>query len=337
MGYHWEGTLPDLLECALQKRLPLLEEAHEQGLRLFNGFTEGFPFLSVDLFGQTLVVFIHKTIGHEAEDLAQVARDFYLVALPILKCVIVKQRSSLDARLKNGEIVYGRTPDGQITENGVVYALDLLLNQDASFYLDTRNLREWLRQHSNGMDVLNTFAYTGSLGVAVLAGGANRVVQIDRNAKFLELAQRSAALNHLDLGKMHSTAVDFFVGVGQLKSKRESFDIVVLDPPFFSITEKGRVDQVTETARLINKVRPLVRDGGWLVSVNNALFLPGADYLNSLDGLCSSGYLSIEQLIPVPQDAAGFAEGTGTGWPVDPAPFNHPTKIVVLRVKKKTN
>lgn len=337
MRYTWEESLTGLLEAALTPRLLLLEGVQDGAVRLFNGFSEGFPKISVELFGQTIVVFIHKTIGHEAEDLAQATRDFYVMTLPFVKCVIVKQRSSLDVRLKNGEIVYGRAPDGQITENGVSYALDLLLNQDASFYLDTRGLRTWLKEHAAGKDVLNTFAYTGSLGVAALAGGASRVVQIDRNARFLELAQRSAALNRLDLGRMHSTAVDFFVGVGQLKSRRESFDIVVLDPPFFSITEKGKVDQVTEAARLINKVRPLVRDGGWLVSVNNALFLSGADYLASLEGLCSSGYLSIEELIAVPQDAAGYVEATATGWPVDPAPFNYPTKIAVLRVKKKTN
>jgi 23S rRNA G2069 N7-methylase RlmK/C1962 C5-methylase RlmI len=38
---------------------------------------------------------------------------------------------------------------------------------------------------------------------------------------------------------MKSRAVDFFVGVGQLKQHHEEFDIVVLDPPYFSITEKG--------------------------------------------------------------------------------------------------
>ena len=185
--------------------------------------------------------------------------------------------------------------------------------------------------------MLNTFAYTGSLGVAALAGGAARVVQIDRNGRFLELARRSAALNHLDLGKMQTSAVDFFVGAGQMRNRHEEFDIVVLDPPFFSITERGRVDQVNETARLINKMRPLVRDGGCIISINNALFLTGADYLAALQDLCESGYLTLEDTLSVPKDAAGYLLPGMQAWPVAPAPFNHPTKIAVLRVKKKNS
>ena len=118
------------------------------------------------------------------------------------------------------------------------YALNLLINQDASFYIDTRNLRRWLLDHAAGWQVLNLFAYTGSLGVAALAAGASRVVQGDRNRKFLALARRSAMLNRLDLGKMKTLAVDFFRQVSQLKGSGDLFDCVILDPPFFSTTSK---------------------------------------------------------------------------------------------------
>ncbi|MCK7505726.1 MAG: class I SAM-dependent methyltransferase [Desulfobacterales bacterium] len=40
-----------------------------------------------------------------------------------------------------------------------------------------------------GRSVLNTFAYTGSLGVAAMAGGAVRVTQTDRNRQFPEPRQ----------------------------------------------------------------------------------------------------------------------------------------------------
>ena len=161
------------------------------------------------------------------------------------------------------------------------------------------------------------------------------MVQIDRSAKFLDLARRSAVLNHLDLGKMKLTAVDFFVAVGQMKTRQELFDIVILDPPFFSVTEKGKVDQVTENIRLINKARPLVRDGGMLVVVNNALFLSGQEYMRSLQELGKNGYLNIEERIDVPEDAAGYADTRVGIPPADPTPFNHPTKIVVLRISRK--
>lgn len=335
MKYDWELVLTGLIESALQRRLPLLDESHKGAYRLLNGFTEGFPALAADIYGQTLVLFTHKVTGGESEALLHSACEHYTRLLPWVGCAVGKQRSAETAVLKRGKIIYGVNPAQFISESGINYSIDLLMNQDASFYIDTRNLRDWLTQKSNGIDVLNTFAYTGSLGVAALAGGAKRVVQLDRNGRFLELAERSAAANHLDLGRMKNRAVDFFVGVGQLKQHHEQFDILILDPPYFSITEKGRVDLATESGRLINKVRPLLRDGGKLVVVNNALFLSGSDFTSSLEQLGKDGYLTFEARIDIPQDFTGYEDTRKGALPADPAPFNHSTKIAVLAVKRK--
>ena len=328
-------VLPGLLSLALSNRQAGLTEPHNTALRLFNGFYEGFPSLVVDLYGRTLVVFTHKVGGEESHDLAQIVREVCLPNLDWIDCILLKQRSAVDAAGKQGGTVYGTLPDTSIVENGVTYALDLVMNQDAGFYLDTRGVRTWLKENAGGRSILNTFAYTGSLGVAALAGGAARVVQIDRNRKFLEMAQKSAGLNELTDKNMKCIPVDFFVGVGQIKQRRESFDIVVLDPPYFSVTDKGRVDLVTESARLVNKVRPLVKDGGKLVVVNNALFLSGADFVHGLEELGRGGFLSIDETIPIPEDFTGYPETRVGRPPADPAPFNHSTKIAVLTVRQK--
>jgi 23S rRNA (cytosine1962-C5)-methyltransferase len=94
------------------------------------------------------------------------------------------------------------------------------------------------------------------------------------------------------------------------------------------------VDLLNDTTRLINKVRPLINDGGYLVSINNALFLSGPEYHQELEALCAEGYLSIEKLIHVPEDITGFPETRIRAEPVDPHPFNHATKIAVLKVKR---
>lgn len=91
-----------------------------------------------------------------------------------------------------------------------------------------------------------------------------------------------------------------------------------------------------DSTRLINKLRPLVNDGGWLVAINNALFLSGQDYHAELETLCHDGHLSLEALIPIPEDFTGFPETRVGNPPVDPSPFNHPTKIAVLRVKHRS-
>lgn len=330
-----ENNLVACLSVSLARRMPILEESHQSALRLHSGFYEGASGITVDLYGKTLVLFSHLPDPQASYEIIQEARDFYLQALPWVECAISKHHASDDPELRKGEITFGSRPDQRVVEEGIQYAVDLRLNQDAGFYLDTRFLRDWLIRHSKDLDVLNTFAYTGSLGIAALAGGARQVVQLDRSAKFLEFARRSAMANRLDLGKMKLIAVDFFVGMGQLKRSNRLFDTVILDPPFFSVSEKGKVDQTEESYRLINKVRPLVKDGGRIIAINNALYLSGGDFMAMLNELGRDGFLHVEETIAVPPDITGFPDTQHAKPPVDPSPFNHPTKIVVLRVKRK--
>ena len=324
------------LDLALDARAQLMGKKHHGALRLFAGFYEGFPDLSADLYANTLVLFDYGKDEQVGRDNVIRAKDFYLSKLSCINCVVQKIRHSPRPKIRQGLIIHGLLPASQIIENGITYTIDLLMNQDTSFYCDTRNLRNWLSQNAAGWQVLNTFAYTGSLGVAALAGAAKQVIQSDRNKKFLALARQSAIANRLDLGKMKLRRADFFSEVARLKRENILFDCVILDPPFFSNTSKGTVDLVNQSTRLINKVRPLVKNGGWLVAINNALFLSGANYIQSLENLCQDGYLSIEQIIPIPEDITGFPQTTINDHPVDPTPFNHPTKIAILKVKRKT-
>ena len=324
-----------LVERAFQAREGLLNAPHQDALRLFNGFCEGWPELVADVYGTTLVLFNYADPPSTLEPALAEAGDFYRARLPWLEAVLVKTRAAADPAERSGQVVWGGPLARRVRENGVWYALDLTLHQDASFYLDTRRLRAWLREQSAGLDVLNTFAYTGSLGAACLAGGAARVVQVDRERRFLNLAKDTCSLNGWPVKRSDFLSGDFFRLAGQMRRRGESFDLVILDPPFFSAGSAGRVDLVGDPARLVNKLRPLVRDGGRLVAVNNALFTSGREYIEALEHLGADGFLAVEELIAVPEDVCGYPATRLSTLPADPAPFNHATKIAVLRVKKR--
>ncbi len=325
-----------MLERALEARreLPGWDDPCA-ALRLFNGFYEGCPDLVIDRYAATLLIFNY------ADDPQQIAawlpelQQLMLASLPGVTAVLVKTRRAEDPLERRGRLTWGEQPDAWIEENGVRYALDLTMNQDASFYLDTRGLRAWIRSHAAGKRVLNTFAYTGSLGVAALAGGAQRVVQLDLSRRFLGLARQSAQLNHLPAERHSLRPGNFFTLSSQMRRDREEYDLVILDPPFFASSGQGRVDLNDPGLRLVNKVRPLAADGGYLVVVNNALFVSGAQFQAGLDGLCQGGYLRLVERVDVPADVTGPAETVCSRPPADPAPFNHPTKIAILQVKKK--
>jgi len=302
--------------------------------RLFNGFYEGLPGLVLDRYGSALVIFDHSETC-EFESMINEVKQWAISNLTGLEAVLHKQRQHPEDLMKRGSLLIGSQLPDEINELGVRYAIDLQMHQDASFYLDTRHLRQWLLENMSGKRVLNTFAYTGSLGAAAGVGGASLVLQTDLNKKYLRFAQRTWALNELPSEKNHLITGDFFRVTGRLRNEKRLFDCVILDPPYFSSTPAGKVDLQDETTRLINKVRPLVAHEGWLVVINNALFLSGADFMAELEALCQGKYLNLDRTITIPIDVNGYPDTIITPPPADPAPFNHPTKIAILKVLRK--
>jgi 23S rRNA (cytosine1962-C5)-methyltransferase len=71
------------------------------------------------------------------------------------------------------------------------------------------------------------------------------------------------------------------------------------------------------------------------VAVNNALFVSGKDFHAALEAICADGFLKIDGLVPAPLDFVGTETTRHGAPPIDPAPFNHPTKMAVLSVRRK--
>lgn len=313
----------------------IVDEKHRGAFRLYNGFYEGEVRLVVDLYARTLLIHNYLAPDIDAAHLMSQVQTYYLEQLPWLETVIVKNRRSQSQRERVGAIRYGAVASDRVQEAGVWYALNLLMHQEASFFLDTRNLRAWLKDSLPAETLLNTFAYTGSLGIAARAGEVQRVTYLDLQRKYLNIAKASYTLNGFEIDKSAFIVGDFWQQVGRLKRRGVKFDCVILDPPFFSKTKRGTVDLLSSSHKLINKVRPIVTDGGFLVVINNALFLSGKNFIELIETLSVKNYLTIERIIPVPLDVTGYPETIINTPPAEPTPFNHPTKIVVLRIHHK--
>jgi len=307
----------------------------DSAIRLFNGFLEGCPDLQIDFYANTILILNYSKNPDSLDPFIPTLQTLLLDLLPATSCIILKERYASQIDQRNGIVIFGVTPAEWILENEVKFAIDLTLNQDSSFYLDTRNLRLWLLSHAKGWKVLNTFAYTGSLGIASLAGGASEVIQIDRTKRFLEIAEKSCELNQFPKEKHKVQASDFFSITSSYRHKKDAFDCLIVDPPSFSTSPKGTVDLQTKYQRILNKVRPLVRDNGYLIAINNSLFLSGKDYLKVLKEISADGFVKLEETIPIPEDIIGYTNTVKGFPPADPVPFNHSTKIAILKIKRK--
>lgn len=328
------ADLADLTAHCLTFRLPLINQSRDEVIRLFNGFNEGRAGWVVDLYATNLVISHHLEPDQISLQSARSIREAIINALPWVDGTLFKQRHGSNNEQRRGVWLDQTREVHQIVENSVRYAIDLRLNQDNSFYPDTRLLREWLGNNLSARNVLNTFAYSGTLGIAALGGGASEVIQTDLNPRFLAIAQQSAVMNGFE-NRHQTLPMNFFTAVNRFKSARKLFDCVILDPPYFSTTKAGKVDLLSDWHGLINKVRPLVGHEGFLVLVNNALYASGAMVMEQVNHLESSGYFQLEALIDVPVDCRGFPETIISRPPTDPAPFTHPTKIVILRAARK--
>jgi 23S rRNA (cytosine1962-C5)-methyltransferase len=323
-----------LITRAIEKRKGLFDSSTNV-FRIFNGFLEGIPNLVLEIYGTTLLILDHNKSSLFEPDFFEQVRRICWDSFPYLSTAILKKRDQKSDKDKNGIFLYGRESIQYVQENGVKYAVHLQMNQDSGYYIDTRNLRIWLKENLTGKDIVNTFAYTGSLGVAALAGGANKVVQSDLNPKFLDIARLSAQLNGISPSRHEMITGDFFRVISRLKNENKLFDCVIIDPPFFSSTQAGKLEIVNDSIRLVNKVRPIIRHKGIIVLVNNSLFLSGVDFHHQVETLCESGYVAIRETIPIAQDITGFPETVVSSLPADPFPFNHSTKIVVLNINRK--
>lgn len=320
-----DSEFTSLLTAAVKRRAALFGVPETNAFRVFNGFYEGAPALCIDKYAETAVLLRMSKREQLTEDDIRRLTELCLERIPGTRSVLFKDRFAADDALKKGIMTAGGSPAASVREWGTRYPVDLRLNKDCGFYLDSALLRRWLLGNAAGKRVLNTFAYTGSLGMAAAAGKAAKVTQTDLNPNYLK--ETAPEIEYI--------TGDFFRVTAALRRAERLFDILILDPPFFANARRSaKIDTARDITALVNKIRPLAADGSRIIVVNNALFLSGAAFMERLESLCGD-YLSVSGRIPVPESFFGYAAPEASRLPADPAPFNHSTKIAILEVRRK--
>lgn len=137
-------------------------------------------------------------------------------------------------------------------------------------FLDHAPLRSWLIENSGDLNVLNTFAYTGSLSVAASKGEAKTVDTLDLSAATLEWAKKNAAINDVSNVMTGFYAMDFFEFAKKSIRQKKRWDIVILDPPSFSRSKKSTFSTKKDLPRLHHDALSLLSPHGVLVTSINS-------------------------------------------------------------------
>ena len=139
-------------------------------------------------------------------------------------------------------------------------------NQNTGVFLDMRAGWDWVKHHANDKNVLNLFSYTGVFSLFALAGGANKVTNMDMAANVLKTAQRNHQKNDLSSGKSAFYKRDILKSAQQY-SKMGPYDLIVIDPPPY---QKKSFRGWQDYEKLLNRCRACLTEQGCLfVCLNN--------------------------------------------------------------------
>jgi 23S rRNA (cytosine1962-C5)-methyltransferase len=129
-----------------------------------------------------------------------------------------------------------------VMERGLRFEIDFSGGYSVGLFIDQRENRSLARK-SAPKRMLNCFAYTCSFSVAAAMAGAN-TVSVDLSQKSLERGRGNFALNNLPATGHHFIADDVFEVLPRVSRKGEKFDLIMLDPPTFSRSHRGKTFQV---------------------------------------------------------------------------------------------
>ncbi len=156
----------------------------------------------------------------------------------------------------------------RVREGNALFLVNLVAYLDSGLFLDHRPLRRIISERAAGKRLLNLFCYTASITVQAALGGAASSVSVDMSKTYIQWAKKNFQINNMDLRK-HTLVQEECQA--WLKSCRQGFDIIVLDPPSFSNSKRmeGVLDIQRDHVALIRRCMDLLDKGGCLYFSNN--------------------------------------------------------------------
>lgn len=188
--------------------------------------------------------------------------------------IFLKLRQRNDHRESQYQKLAGEKTEFIVEEAGLKFLVNLSDYLDTGLFLDHRITRQMVQENAAGKRVLNLFCYTGSFSVYAAAGGASDVVSVDLSKTYLAWAERNMQLNFPDNASHQTVHADVLQYLKTLP--KDSFDLIVMDPPTFSNSK--RMEDILDIQRdhvsLINDcLQALTIDGVLYFSTNYTKFL----------------------------------------------------------------
>ncbi|MGH8323556.1 MAG: class I SAM-dependent methyltransferase, partial [Steroidobacteraceae bacterium] len=134
--------------------------------------------------------------------------------------------------------------------------------QKTGWYYDQRDNRAFMAALAKGKSVLDAYSYTGGFGIAAAKAGAKETICLDSSAPALALAEESAAANSVSI---RAVKADVFEELERLAGAKETFDIVIADPPPFVRARKDLEPGAKAYRKLARMAAAVTAPNGFLL------------------------------------------------------------------------
>jgi len=260
-----ENFLEERVRLAIGMRKALKISDETNAIRLIHGESDRLPGFIVDQYNDALVM---QVLSAGAEIWREVVADSLM---KVTGAKGIFERSDVDVRTLEGleprtGILRGEVPEKiVIEENQLQFFVNLQNGQKTGFYVDQRRNRQMLRElMPEAADVLNCFCYTGAFSVYALAGGASSVISIDSSKDALTIAEENLGINGFGEANAEWMEADVFKQLRKFRDSRQTFDVIILDPPKFAPTS-ALAQRASRGYKDINLLAlKLLRPGGLL-------------------------------------------------------------------------
>lgn len=274
--------------------------------RLIFGEADGFPGLTVDLFGdllvaQTLCVGIERLKGVLFPLLADVLREDGVAIRGLYERndVLLREREGL-TQGKGWYPLPGFSSPGEpvteICENGIFYRVDVENGQKTGYFLDQKYNRRAVAQLAKGRRVLDCFTHTGSFALNAARGGAEGVTAVDVSESALAMARANAARNGLD-DRMAFLCADVFDLLPRMEEQgHKDFDFIILDPPAFTKSRETAASAERGYKEINLRAMRLLPRGGYLATASCSHFMPAERFERMLRDAARDAKVQLRQI-----------------------------------------
>jgi len=272
--------LDKALVC-LSRRKDSILNSETNGARLINGESEGFPGIVADFYADTLVVKLYAAAWLALwPEIESVFREVFEPQFLILRMSRNITKYAAEMGVVEGFCGEIGAETVIFSENGLKFEAAVLNGQKTGFFLDQRDNRARVEACSKDRDVLNVFSFSGAFSLYAARGGARSVTNLDISHHALGSAERNFSFNpELSGVPRHSVQADAF---RWLEESKESYDLIITDPPSLAKRESERHGAGRAYLRLNSAALLRLRSGGILVAASCSAHVTQEEFYESV-------------------------------------------------------